>query len=111
MHQRARFMLVQKNKLTTYPKAFQEYVVEYFDEIQVAGGPHFVAFLELSVGRSPRKGVAPCHNVDLRCYKEGLNGVGLSDWISKQTSKKGSGIIEYGHSWDDGCPGPPIMVD
>jgi|GEM_PF-1556145 len=118
MHQSGSFMLVRADKLDKTPKAFQDYVRNFFVPKNVFGIECFVAIEALSVqiwdGSGRRKqpnGVAPCHSVDVDQYKDGLpEGKTLSEWIREQ-ARKHNILLSFNTSWDDGCCGHPIEVD
>ena len=82
-------VLVPKSSLWKTPKAFQQYVEDYFTERTVLGIPCFMAETHTinPNGIQPfRKGggMAPSHSVDLMHYKEGLKkGQSLNAWMNE----------------------------
>ena len=88
-------ILVRIEDLPKTPKAFQQYVHDWFAPKNVLGVDCMVA-TGLCVGfdhthwaRKGRKpGVAPSHSVELSSYKEGLKpNQGLNDWMRKNDKK------------------------
>lgn len=107
MRQYAQFMAVPKETLLRTPKAFQDYVSEFFDETEIGGKEFFTAFLVFSLRinhwEKLKKGVAPCHSVDLYRFRDGLaKEVGLNEWMRKKEVQKETGISIFRAEWDDG---------
>lgn len=83
-------MLVDPEKLSEAPKAFQQYVNEFFIKKKVFGKTVLYAAQVLHWDwsytgyNSKATGRAPCHSVELMRFKEGLpEGTGLTSWIDK----------------------------
>jgi len=88
------FMIVRQDELSGTPKAFQQYVADWFRYQEVLGIDCMVAAGKLHVdhsfyarrGKAP--GVAPTHSVDLMSYKDGLKkDQSLNDWMRKNEGK------------------------
>lgn len=104
MYKSACILAVPVEHLQNTPRAFQQYVADYFAKTEIFGQPCLVAFQALSVNhRRIVKGVAPGHSVDLMDYKEGLDGQDLGDWI-RNAAKNGL-LWQLWAEWDDGCTG------
>jgi hypothetical protein len=104
MHKLAGILVVPAEHLKNTPQAFQQYVADYFEKKEVFGKSCLVAFQALSVNHHRKvPGVAPCHSVELMCYKEGLDGRDLNEWIRSEV--KNGAIWQSEKSWDDGCGG------
>lgn len=98
------FMIVRRDDLPETPRAFQQYVADWFRYKEVLGIDCMVASGRLHVdhafyarkGRAP--GVAPTHSVDLSSYKEGLKkDQSLNDWMRKNEG----GLVWTFYSSDD----------
>jgi hypothetical protein len=76
-------MIVDAELLPETPKAFQDYVAQYFTEASVLGKRVFVATTKVCGDRYGR-GYAPAHSVDLMRFKDGLEPKqSLNDWMCK----------------------------
>lgn len=82
-------MIVSAEKLKDAPKAFQQYVREWFVQRTILGKRCFVAGIHSGTPRGGYNlGNAPSHSVDLMGYTEGLPpGQKLRDWIDKAEGK------------------------
>jgi hypothetical protein len=87
-------IVVDAELLPETPKAFQQYVDEYFQEKTVLGKRVFVASTVLSwssynsYGHRKGQGTAPSHSLDLRRFTEGLGkDEQLNEWIRKAEGK------------------------
>lgn len=100
-------MMVRKDKLTTFPQAFQEYVNEFFELKRLGEVEYLYAFRVISFDpchylSKGKKGIAPCHSVDLLRFREGLHEEqSLLEWIAMSTDQVD--IITIYKEWDDGC--------
>lgn len=102
---RASVLVVRQEDLTTFPKAFRDYVERYFAPKTFWGVECLYAVQALvyhvNFGGRVQKGAAPCHCVDISSFKGGLEPKqSLSQWID-QAVKAGTVIRLHG-SWDDG---------
>jgi len=82
----ASVMIVDAAQLPATPKAFQDYVAEYFVEKKMLGKRVFVAtgYCLWNGWEHHGKGTAPSHSVDLMRYKGGLKPKqSLNDWMRK----------------------------
>lgn len=82
-------MIVRAEFVKTAPKAFQDYILEYFNEENLFGVPVYAAGTYISAPNHGqfKRGRAPCHSVELMRYTEGLqSGQSLNDWIRKQST-------------------------
>lgn len=101
----ASVLVVRQGDLAACPKAFRDYVEQYFAPKTFWGVECLYAVQALSYhvnfGRKVQKGAAPCHCVDISRFVGGLEPKqSLSQWID-QAVKAGTVIQLYG-SWDDG---------
>jgi len=101
MREYVSFLVVPADYLKITPKAFQQYVEDYFRKESLFGKPCLVAVKVITENRRKAKGVAPSHSVDLMHYKEGLGGQDLNAWI-RDAAKKGL-LWEFSADWDNGC--------
>jgi hypothetical protein len=87
----AKVMIVDSGQLANTPKAFQQYVSDYFRVRTVLGKKVWWATIKLDVDmydRVVRAPMAPCHSLHLQHYKDGLaKNQDLGDWISKAEGK------------------------
>lgn len=101
-------ILVDPDKLSDTPKAFQDYVGKYFAKTKVLGREVLYASTKLGwkyddeerLRWNPKnKGVAPGHSVEVDCFKDGLaKGERLSDWMRKAEKR---GILTQLYGVDD----------
>jgi hypothetical protein len=90
-------MIVDPAILKDAPKAFQDYVKEFFKERELFGKKCFVAARLTSYDWRHEKGIAPSHGVDLMRFKGGLpDGMDLNEWIRQQEKKKAGIWSLYG---------------
>lgn len=108
-----KFMVVKKVTLPKFPKAFQDYVHQYFKEVSVFGNDCYVAFLTLGSSEclrgdehNDKKGVAPAHSSCLTKFSDGLpRDMDLAEWMNMQVKNKEE-IFSFYSTWDDGCTSP-----
>ena len=101
----ASVLVVRQGDLATCPKAFRDYVEQYFAPKTLWGTECLYAVQALSYhvnfGWKVQKGAAPCHSVDISRFKSGLEPKqSLSQWI-EQAVKAGK-VIRLSSGWDDG---------
>lgn len=86
----SQIIIVRVEDVPKTPKAFQQYVADWFAPMSLLGqdclwatGRLHVRFEDYNLrGKCP--GFAPCHCVDTRHYSEGLpEGMSLGNWIRK----------------------------
>lgn len=96
-------MIVRAEFADTAPKAFQEYVQEYFNLETLFGVSVYTAGTYISAPNHGqfKRGKSPCHSVDLMRYTEGLpQGQSLSEWIWKQSTDD----VRHFHLEEDRTP-------
>ncbi len=77
-------LFVRAEFVATAPKVFQAYIAEYFKKSSFLGQTVFSAVRQLE--DSDQRGFAPCHEVDLRRFKQDLpRGLSLNEWIRRQS--------------------------
>lgn len=101
-------MIVDAEKLPETPKAFQQYVEEFFVKKKVLGKECYVASTVLSFNyphNSHGKGIAPSHSVDLMRFKAGLKkDQSLSDWLYEK-GNNGKYFWDFASSEPHDCGG------
>lgn len=76
-------MIVDPDRLTDAPEAFQLYVQKYFVKKPLLGREVLVAATSFLSGSLCGRGFAPSHTLDLRRFTEGLPaGQDLSSWMT-----------------------------
>lgn len=83
-------IFVRKSDLPSTPKAFQQYVADFFMEKKILGVDCWYASTVLHVTGydwnhlGPGRGIAPSHSVELQKYREGLpEGTSLNTWMEE----------------------------
>jgi hypothetical protein len=87
-------VIVRAEDVVKTPKAFQQYVADWFAPKTILGLDCLWAscLIHLEGSQYERRGrrpaVAPSHSVDTACYSEGLRkGTDLNEWMRRKNGK------------------------
>ncbi|KKQ27586.1 MAG: hypothetical protein US42_C0008G0099 [Candidatus Magasanikbacteria bacterium GW2011_GWC2_37_14] len=77
-------LVVREEDLKRCPKAFRDYVSEFFARYMIWGvRVRYAATYSFEPSGGYRKGHAPSHSVELARFTEGLAGQSLNSWMNQ----------------------------